>query len=107
MRWTLLLFLLALGHARADSPLQVGMTRTQVENQAYADGGISVPFRMERYVLKSGQSGPKVTKVQLKFKPEGMTKEVYFLGKWVVPKQKPGDVLMEMSAPYQELPFYD
>jgi hypothetical protein len=107
MRWTLLFFLLALGRAQADSPLKIGMTRTQVEKQAYLDGGISVPFRMERYVLKSGGSGPKVTKVRLKFKPEKMTKEVYFLGKWVIPQQQPDDVLMEISTPYLELPFYD
>lgn len=87
--------------------IRVGMTRAQVEKAFTGDGGLAVPFKMERYILLSTMGQPKVVKVTLQFKPAGMSKEVYFLGKWVVPKQKPGDVLMDISKPYLEPMFMD
>ena len=96
------------GQAREiKAKLKIGMTRAQVEKAFAGDGGLAVPFKMERYVLLSTMGQPRVAKVTLQFKPAGMSKEVYLLGKWVVPRQKPGDVLMNISKPYMEPMFTD
>lgn len=82
--------------------LKVGMTRAQVERAFTPDGGLAIPFKMERYFLSSTFRQAKVAKVTLKFKPEGMTEELYRLGTWRVPPQKPTDTLMEISRPFLE-----
>ncbi|MBS2038350.1 hypothetical protein JST97_25425 [bacterium] len=82
--------------------LKLGMTRAQVEKSFTGDGGLALPFKMERYILLSSLNKPKVAKVTLQFRPAGMSKEVYLLGKWAPPRQKPGDVLMQISQPFLE-----
>lgn len=82
--------------------LKVGMTRAQVERAFTSDGGLAVPFKMERYILSSTFGQAKVAKVTLKFKPAGMTEELYRLGNWRVSPQKPADTLMEISRPFLE-----
>ncbi|MBX9724071.1 MAG: hypothetical protein K2X81_21875 [Candidatus Obscuribacterales bacterium] len=93
----------------ADSLVKVGMTRAEVEKKLTVDGGISTSFKSERYVVKASSTpgASKVSKVDISFKPAGMSDEVYYLGKWVAAKQSPGDVVMKVSAPYEEPPYCD
>jgi len=90
-------------------PARPGMTRAEVEQSMGADGGISAPFRYERYVVHGSACGAKgeVLKVNLAFKPDGMSDAVYYLGKWAAPKQSPRDVVMRISPEYLEMPYYD
>lgn len=89
--------------------LKKGMTRAQVEKIVSADGGITVPFRYERYLVPNSQCGDRgeVVKVNVAFKPAGMSDAIYYLGKWVVAKQSPDDVLERISPAYLEQPIYD
>ncbi|MDR3617228.1 MAG: hypothetical protein P4L53_26975 [Candidatus Obscuribacterales bacterium] len=48
-----------------------------------------------------------VVKINLAFKPAGMSDAVYYLGKWVSPKQSPDDVVVRVSPPYRDRPFHD
>ena len=86
-----------------------GMTRADLEKSMGPDGGIAVPFRYERYVARGPACGAKgeVLKVNLAFKPAGMSDALYYLGKWAVPRQDPRDVLMRISPEYVEMPYYD
>ena len=86
-----------------------GMTRAEVEKSMGPDGGIAVPFRYERDVARGPACGAKgeVLKVNLAFKPAGMSDAVYYLGKWAAPRPDPRDVLMRISPEYVEMPYYD
>lgn len=86
-----------------------GMRRAEVEKLVHVDGGISVPFKYERYILTDSNPGhlPEATKINIAFKPAGMSDTVYFLGKWVVGKMSPDDVVMRISPPYREAPYFD
>ncbi len=89
--------------------VRVGMTRAEVEKDLHVDGGLSTAFKSERYVVNASGTarGGKVAKVDISFKPAGMSDEVYYLGKWVASKQSPGDVVMKVSRPYVEPPYFD
>jgi hypothetical protein len=64
-----------------------GLTRAALEKSFVRDGGLSVPKRCERYVLKAGSSGEKVVKVNIEFDA--------------------GDKVKRVSPPYLEAAFYD
>jgi hypothetical protein len=89
--------------------LKVGMTRAEVEKKVIVDGGLSSPFRYERYLVQNSSmsSDGAVVKLNLAFKPAGMSDAVYYLGKWTSPKESPKDVLMRISPPYREMAFSD
>jgi hypothetical protein len=89
--------------------VKTGMTRQAVEAMLGQDGGLSVPFKYERYVLLNSKRTAmgEMIKMNFAFKPAGMSDAVYYLGKWVAPQQSPQDVLMRMSPPYIETPFSD
>ncbi|MFN8612473.1 MAG: hypothetical protein U0931_33345 [Vulcanimicrobiota bacterium] len=84
--------------------LKIGMTRAEVEKVFSPDGGLAIPFKMERYILQSSLRQPKVAKVKLQFRPAGVSQQLYQSGKWSVPqhRQQPGDVLMDVSKPFLE-----
>jgi len=86
-----------------------GMTRAEVEKSLNPDGGESVPFRYERYVVQGSACGAKgeILKVNLGFKPAGMSDAIYFLGKWVTPTQSPQDIVVRISPEYMEVPYFD
>lgn len=89
--------------------LKNGMTRAAMEKYATADGGISIPFKYERYVVSGSKPDGQgaVLKFNLSFKPAGMSDALYYLGKWAPPKQSPEDIVMRISPFYQEKPFCD
>jgi hypothetical protein len=89
--------------------LKAGSTRAEVEKTLQPDGGLSVPFKYERYIVQSPKCTEKgeVLKLNFAFKPAGMSDVVYYLGKWVVPHQSPKDILMRISPPYVEMPYND
>jgi hypothetical protein len=78
------------------------MTRAEVDKSLTPDGGKTIPFPYERYLIPNSVCGDKgeVVKVNLAFKPAGMSDAVYFLGKWVPPKPDPKDSLMRVSPRY-------
>ncbi len=90
--------------------LEIGMTRAEVEKKVQIDGGLSIPFRYERYVVlpfKPTKDG-LVLKLNVAYKPAAMSDTTYYLGKWTtVQKQDPHDVLVRISPPYLELPICD
>jgi hypothetical protein len=88
--------------------LKAGMKRSDVEKLLGADGGISVPFKYERYVNYAEKcTEMEKVKMNFAFKPAGMTDAVYYLGKWVPPKPSPDDVVMRISPAYSERPYTD
>jgi len=95
---------------RSHAPqVKPGMTRTEVEARLIPDGGITVPFRYERYVLQGSACGTKAEgiKVNVAFKPAGMSDAVYLFGKWLPPKQSPKDRVVRVSPRYLEMPYSD
>jgi hypothetical protein len=89
--------------------VKVGSTRAEVEKTLQPDGGLSVPFESERYMVQSptGTETGAVLKLNLTFKPAGMSDAEYYLGKWADPSQSPQDILMRISPPYVEMPYLD
>lgn len=89
--------------------IKPGMTRAEVEESLTADGGITVPFRYERYVIRNSACAEngEVVKVNVAFRPAGMSDAVYFLEKWTPTKQTPKDIVMRVSPKYLERPRYD
>lgn len=86
----------------------VGSTRADLSKHFTADGGLSVPFKKERYFIPNVfDAQHRVKKFDIKFKPAGMTDAVYYLGKWVSPPQNDLDTVMEFSAPYYEQMHFD
>jgi len=79
-----------------------GMTREEAGKSLRADGGLSTPFTLERYVVQHCTTQDAAVKVNLAFKPAGMSDKTYQLGKWQRPPQKPQDVLMRVSPYYLE-----
>jgi hypothetical protein len=88
---------------------KIGMTRASAEKLFSPDGGLSSSFHKERYVANNSKHSDcdAVVKIDIVFKPAGMSDEVFYLGKWVAPKQSSADIVMNISAPYLEKPFYD
>src|SRR5215471_8816780 len=58
-----------------------GMTRADVETRLTPDGGITVPFRYERFLVPHSSCGPKgeLIKVSVAFRPAGMNDTDYLL----------------------------
>ena len=92
-----------------DMPPEIkpGITRAVFEKQFHVDGGISTPFHLERYVMNDAKIGDEVAKVNVAFKPAGMSDQVYLLGKGATPKQSADDILMRLSPIYLEAPIFD
>lgn len=89
--------------------VRIGMTRAEVRKCFYEDGGISVPFRYERYVSaqKSNRPDGLAIKMNFAYKPAEISDAVYYLGKWQPPKQSENDTVVRCSPPYLEKPFTD
>lgn len=89
--------------------VRIGMTRAEVRKCFYEDGGITVPFRYERYVStqKSNRPDGLAIKMNFAYKPAEMSDAVYYLGKWQPPKQSENDTVVRCSPPYLEKPFMD
>jgi hypothetical protein len=99
--------------------IQVGMTRREVRALCHEDGGISSPFREERYILNDPPAqGPegKVLKVKVAFKPADVSEEVYRdpnkFRKWLLEERRPGydspdDIVVSVSPSYWEGPYSD
>jgi hypothetical protein len=85
------------------------MTRAEVDKRLTLDGGKFIPFLYERYMIPNSVCGDKgeVVKVNLAFKPTGMSSALYFQGKWTPPKADPKDSLMRVSPMYLERPKWD
>ena len=91
------------------SHIELGMKRAEFEKWSHADGGLSVQFKQERYILDDcSPSSGRVIKFDVAFKPAGMSDNEYYLRKWAIPNtQSPNDTLMQVSQPYIDFPFID
>ena|GEM_PF-5813449 len=76
-------------------------TRADFSKHFSLDGGISVPFRSERYVFKDGKVGDQVLKINVAFRPAAMNK------KELHPKQSPKDVYLRSSPVFLEPAYFD
>jgi hypothetical protein len=83
------------------------MTRAKMQKSFGADGGISAPFRYERFILAqpSSRKDKLATKINIRFRPAGMSDAVYYLGKWQNPKPNEADIAVAISPPYLEAPY--
>jgi len=88
-------------------------TRAEFEKTFHVDGGLSVPFRGERYVFNSFKSDDEVLKVNVAFRPKDMTAAQYeaetISGPANLPAraQNAGDVLMQLSPVYLDPAYCD
>jgi len=89
--------------------IKIGMTRASVEAILSIDGGLGSPFIGERFIVPSTHDkAGRVMKVNLDFKPAGITNGAYSeMPGWKRPRPTKDDVLMKISEPYWELPFCD
>ena len=76
-------------------------TRADFEKHFVLDGGISVPFRVERYVLKDGKIGDKVLKTNVAFRPAASDKKESH------PRQSPKDLFVRCSPVFLEPAYFD
>ena len=76
-------------------------TRADFEKHFSVDGGISVPFRCERFVFKNGIVGAQVLKINVAFRPAAATKKESH------PKQSPNDIYIRCSPVYLEPAYFD
>jgi len=88
--------------------------RREFERLFHVDGGISTPYRAERYVFSDVKSQKLVPKVNAVFKPASMSEQVYeaesafvtHSQSWTA-RQQPDDILMNLSPVYLEEAFFD
>jgi hypothetical protein len=84
------------------SSIKKWITRSELEKIMHVDSGISSTFHFERYVLNNAKNDPPSIKLNIAFKPAGMSDAIYLLGKWNPPKQSPDDTIFRLSPPYSE-----
>lgn len=90
-------------------------TRKDLQKHFYPDGGITAPFRGERFVFQGYKSDAGVLKVNAAFRPKSVTESAYNAQELFEnkasnhsnPKQSPDDVLMKLSPVYLEQAFFD
>jgi len=89
--------------------LKAGVTRADVERECKMDGGISVPFYSERYIVPGYPEYKKSVMVDIQFKPVGVPDDVYkdpqrFRDWWTAhlkfPPWSGNDVVVSVSPPY-------
>jgi len=96
--------------------IRVGMARKELERFCYCDGGL-VNLTTERYILTEqppDRPEGKVLKISVSFRPTYLTEEIYRnlekLTEWYIghrPRPSDTDVVMSVSQPYWEPPYYD
>lgn len=86
-----------------------GITRAEVEKLLTLDGGRFIPFLYERYVIPNSACGDngEAIKVNLAFKPAGMSDAAYLLGSSPPPKPNSKDTVVRVSPRYLERPNWD
>ena len=76
--------------------LKPGKTRRDVERVAHVDGGLAQMFKRERYVLQSSAGAAKVLKVDIEFR-----------GNPKIGPQAGDVVVLHVSSPYWQPPYFD
>jgi len=101
----------------AEHLVHIGKTRRELEKVYYGDGGLFSRLEGQRYVLKDqpkGRPEGHVLKLRVLFRPVNIGDETYQDPKkfrqWMFQQKgyKPeDDVVMDISAPYWEPPYFD